>query len=88
MATLTAMPTMPRMSKSKPVHACACGCGMETKGTWHPGHDGRATGWAIRVMRGILTIDEVPANELRGAKIMIDRLNRKAEMEAQASKAS
>lgn len=83
MATLNAMPMMPRITKAKPVHACACGCGQPTKGTWHPGHDGRANGWAIRVMREIMTIDEVPANELAGCKIMIARA-----VKAEAIKAS
>lgn len=71
MITLPAMPRTGR--KAKPMHGCACGCGMETRSTWHPGHDGRATGWALRVERGIITIDEVPANERKGCEIMLAR---------------
>lgn len=71
---LATMPTMPRMGRaSRPLHGCACGCGMGTKSTWAPGHDGRATGWAIRVERAVMTIDEVPANERAGALIMLER---------------
>lgn len=73
------MPTMPRLSKkSKTQTACVCGCGGMTGGTWVSGHDGRATGWAIRVERGILTLEEVPANERAGAVRMIEERKRKA----------
>lgn len=69
-----ALPAMPRAGrKNRPIVPCACGCGLGTKGTWHPGHDGRATGWAVRVERGMMTLDEVPANERRGAEIMLAR---------------
>lgn len=71
MPTLTAMPAMPKRAKSKPIHPCACGCGMGTKSTWASGHDGRATGWAIRIERGIITIDGVPENERQGAVHML-----------------
>lgn len=72
--TMTTLPAMPRASrKPRPTQPCACGCGAPTKGTWHPGHDGRATGWALRVERGVMTIDEVPANERKGCSIMMAR---------------
>ena len=72
--TMPAMPTMPRMTKVKPTKPCACGCGMPTKSTWFPGHDGRAKGWALRVMRGVIGIDEVPSNERAGCELMMSRL--------------
>jgi hypothetical protein len=51
---------------------------MGTKGTWYPGHDGRATGWAIRVERGLLGLEEVPANERQGAELMLARRAKEA----------
>ena len=73
MATFT-MPALPKLGKSgKASHACVCGCGRMTKSTWFPGDDGRATGWATRIERGIMTLDEVPANERKGAEFMLLR---------------
>jgi hypothetical protein len=59
--------------KNKPTRDCACGCGGQTKSTWYPGHDGRATGWATRIAKGVITIEDVPANERKGAAIMMAR---------------
>lgn len=71
---LPALPALPALGRrSRPVHPCVCGCGAGTRGTWAPGHDGRATGWAVRIERGIITIDDVPANERAGARLMLDR---------------
>lgn len=70
---MIALPAMPSKKANKPSRPCACGCGMLTKSTWHTGHDGRATGWARRVETGVMTLDEVPANERRGAEIMLRR---------------
>lgn len=68
------MPALPRLSgKSGAKHACACGCGRLTGGTWFPGDDGRATGWATRIEKGFLTLQDVPENERQGALIMLDR---------------
>lgn len=81
-----AMPTLPTMPKAnrkaKPEHDCFCGCGGRTKSTWTPGHDGRATGWAIRVERGIMKLDEVPANERKGADWMLKERASKAAAKA------
>ena len=78
------MPALPKLGKSgKAPHACLCGCGRMTKGTWFPGDDGRATGWAVRIERGILTLDEVPANERKGAEyILLRRATENAEAKA------
>lgn len=70
---------LPRMAQSaskaerkpKPTADCACGCGGQTRGLWVPGHDARAKGWAMRIERGIITMDGVPANEQPGAKRML-----------------
>lgn len=67
------MPTMKRARKQKPLRDCACGCGRQTKGTWFPGDDGRATGWALRIAKGLLTIEDVPENERAGAVLMLAR---------------
>ena len=77
MTKMIAMPPMPTAKKNKPSRPCACGCGQATKSIWASGHDGRATGWAIRVKRGYMTLDEVPANERQGAEIMIARMEAK-----------
>lgn len=45
---------------------------MGTKSTWFPGHDGRATGWATRVEKG-MPLEAVPANERAGAEFMLRR---------------
>lgn len=75
-----ALPPLPKMpsatrgereKKVRPTKPCACGCGTETKSEWAPGHDARARGWALRIQRGILTIDQVPANEQVGANLML-----------------
>lgn len=74
MAQFVSLPSLPRSNrKNRPIVPCACGCGMGTKSTWFPGHDGRATGWAVRVERGQMTLEEVPANERRGAEFMLRR---------------
>lgn len=69
---MNAMPKMPTTRKAKATRACACGCGQPTQATWTTGHDGRATGWAIRIERG-MAWDAIPANERQGAMIMIKR---------------
>lgn len=71
---MPSLPAMPRAGrKNKPIVPCACGCGQGTRGTWFPGHDGRATGWAVRVERGMMKLEDVPANERAGAVIMLKR---------------
>lgn len=68
---MVSLPSLPRLSAV--TRPCACGCGGATKSTWVSGHDGRATGWALRVERGLLKLEDVPANERKGAEIMLAR---------------
>lgn len=65
---MNAMNAMPRMPKLSAVtHNCKCGCGQPTKRVWASGHDGRATGWALRVERNVIKLTDVPSNEVNGA---------------------
>ena len=83
--SLPSLPSLPSLGrKARPVHPCICGCGAGTRGMWAPGHDGRATGWAVRIERGIITIDEVPDNERNGARVMLERRERERKAEATA----
>lgn len=84
------MPAMPAMGRGKAIRECACGCGAPTKATWHPGHDGRATGWAIRIERG-MGWEQIPENERAGAAIMTARranANAKANAATKATQAA
>lgn len=69
------MVALPKLSgKAGVVRACACGgCGFTTKSTWHTGHDGHCEGWAVRVLRGLLTIDDVPAEVRAGVILRLKR---------------
>jgi hypothetical protein len=86
MTKLIALPAMPKAKKNKPMVPCACGCGTGTKSMWASGHDGRATGWAVRVERGAMKLEDVPANERRGAEIMLKRRAAEAAKEAKVAK--
>jgi hypothetical protein len=77
-----ALPRMPKARKAKAMHVCACGCGRMTKGTWFPGDDGRATGWAVRIEKGLMTLEQVPENNQPGATLMLAR--RAGDVEAAA----
>lgn len=85
---MPAMPRMPRARASKPIRECACGCGGQTKATWTPGHDGRATGWATRAMAGRVGWDTIPTNEIRGAARMAHRMATRAIEAEQATAAA
>lgn len=74
---LTPLPKMPsaggsKSRKPKPFNSCACGCGGQTRSLWVPGHDARAKGWALRIERNIVTMDQVPVNERAGAVKMLE----------------
>lgn len=56
----TKLPALPRAaSKQKPEVDCACGCGAKTRSTFYPGHDSRLKGWALRIARNVLTLDDM-----------------------------
>lgn len=75
----TPLPSLPsRSRKNRPLVPCACGCGRPTHGTWYPGDDGRATGWAIRIERGLMVLADVPDNQRPGAAIMVSRREKEA----------
>ena len=69
--SMPALPAMPKAYKAKATRECKCGCGNLTQRTWYPGHDGRATGWAIRIERNIIKLEDVPASERQGAEWML-----------------
>ena len=54
------LPALPRgATKQKPEVDCACGCGAQTRSTFYPGHDSRLKGWALRIARNVLTLDDM-----------------------------
>lgn len=64
---LVALPRLKRMRKPKAPKICACGCGGNTKGgRFIPGHDARLHGWALRVERKQVTIEQVAAADGQG----------------------
>jgi hypothetical protein len=60
---LPALPKLPKAArKPKPPKPCECGCGGQTRGgRFLPGHDARLHAWALRVERGHMKANEVPA---------------------------
>lgn len=59
MTKLASLPALPSVSSVRPQHACACGCGRLTSRTFAPGHDARLKGGVVRLVRGLLTIDQI-----------------------------
>ena len=59
----TSMPVLPTLptSRTRDLASCACGCGQMTQRTFTPGHDSRLKGLMIRVVRGVMTIEDVEA---------------------------
>ena len=61
---LAPLPALPKAArKPKPTKPCACGCGLSTRSTWFPGHDARHHGWVLRVLRGVVALEQVPDGE-------------------------
>ncbi len=82
---LPPLPKLPSKAKgSKPAKPCHCGCGTLTKGTWAPGHDGYVHGWAVRVVRNVVTEAQVPEVCRPAVREAIAKLQAKAK----ASKAA
>lgn len=63
------MPKLPRsVRKPKPAQICQCGCGGTTKGgRFVPGHDARLHGWALRVSRGLVKLEDIKHEGERAA---------------------
>ena len=54
------LPPLPRKAGApKPEKPCDCGCGLMTRGKFFPGHDSRLRGWAIRVARGVWSLEDI-----------------------------
>lgn len=54
--------TAPKTAKTpKPLVACWCGCGGETRSRFVPGHDARFHGWAKKVIREEMDAETVLA---------------------------
>lgn len=54
------LPPLPRgAGKPKPLVDCSCGCGMQTRSKFAPGHDSRLRGWALRIARGMCKLDDI-----------------------------
>jgi len=54
------LPPLPRgANKQKPLVPCGCGCGSQTRSKFAPGHDSRLRGWALRVARNMVKLDEI-----------------------------
>ena len=78
MTTLNSLPALPSVSRLRPQVRCACGCGFLTQRTFTPGHDARLKGLIIRVVRGLMTLDQVaefggPDTRKAVAKAMTDK---------------
>lgn len=54
--SLPALPSVPRV---RPLFSCACGCGSLTQRTFTPGHDAKLKGIIVRVVRGVMSLEDV-----------------------------
>jgi hypothetical protein len=59
MTTNNRLPALPSVSRIRPMFSCSCGCGSLTQRSFTPGHDARLKGIIIRVVRGVMTLDDV-----------------------------
>lgn len=75
-AKLPPLPKLPKGArKAKPPKPCACGCGHQTAGgTFIAGHDGRLKGLATRVVRGVMTLDQVEEFAGKGTRDAVAKL--------------
>lgn len=52
------LPNLPRgAAKQKALKPCACGCPLQTRSKFAPGHDSRLKGWAMRIARGMFKLE-------------------------------
>lgn len=70
MKKLPPLPKLPKAGrKAKPSQPCQCGCAEPTRGgRFLPGHDARLHAWCIRVERGLIKLNEVPAPHTEAVK--------------------
>lgn len=75
-AKLPPLPKLPKGArKAKPPKPCACGCGFQTAGgQFIAGHDGRLKGLAMRVQRGVMTLDDVEKFAGAGTRAKVEAL--------------
>lgn len=67
------LPPLPRgQAKSKPLVACGCGCGQQTRSKFAPGHDSRLRGWALRIARGLITLPQVAELSSEGERVAVE----------------
>lgn len=77
-----ALPKMPssKRGKTAKTNDCACGCGGKTGGRFVPGHDSKLKSAALKVLRGVVAVTEIPAGPFRrAAEQEIARLKREGE---------
>lgn len=55
-SSLPALPSLPSVRRMRP---CACGCSLPTQRTWFPGHDARMKSIILRVVNGVMTLEDV-----------------------------
>lgn len=53
------LPSLPSVARVRPLFSCTCGCGLLTQRAFTPGHDARLKGLIIRVVRGVMTLEDV-----------------------------
>ena len=53
------LPALTSLSSVRPLVPCRCGCGGSTQRTFVPGHDSRLKGLIVRVIRDVMTLDQV-----------------------------
>ena len=59
--SLPALPALPSSARVRPSRSCVCGCGGVTQRSFVPGHDARLKGLIIRVLAGVMSLDDVAA---------------------------
>lgn len=53
------LPSLPSVPRVRSLHSCACGCGSLTQKVFTPGHDAKLKGIIMRVVRDVMTLDDV-----------------------------
>ena len=53
------LPSLPSVPRVHALYNCACGCGSTTQKLFTPGHDAKLKGIIMRVVRGVMSLDDV-----------------------------